>query len=69
VAGNERAFGGLIGNAVGKARQTVDRVIGNDSLAREGRLAQVQSDAELEAERERAERRATSGPASGESGR
>jgi uncharacterized protein YjbJ (UPF0337 family) len=46
----ERTTGGLVGKAVGKAKEVLGGATDNDELAREGRLQQVQSEAGLEAE-------------------
>jgi hypothetical protein len=45
----ERAAGGLLGKAAGRAKQIVGSALGNDRLDREGRLQQVQVEAEEEA--------------------
>src|SRR3954462_1762873 len=53
----ERTAGGLVGKLAGKAKEAAGSVIGNDDLAREGRLQDAQSEQELEARREEAEAR------------
>jgi uncharacterized protein YjbJ (UPF0337 family) len=51
-ANSERTAGGLVGRVVGKAKEALGGAIENEDLAREGRLQQAQSEAELEARRE-----------------
>jgi uncharacterized protein YjbJ (UPF0337 family) len=46
----ERTVGGLVGNAVGRAKEALGGATANDELAREGRLQQIQSDAERQAQ-------------------
>ena len=53
----EETAGGLLGKVAGKAKEVAGSAVGNDELAREGRLQQAQSDAEIEARREEAEAR------------
>ena len=45
----ESTTGGLLGKVAGKAKEAVGSVVGNDDLAREGRLQQSQADADIEA--------------------
>ncbi len=52
---NERTAGGVVGKLAGKAKATAGDVLGREDLAREGRLQEAQSDAEVEAERELAD--------------
>ena len=54
---NERTAGGLAGKFAGKIKAAAGSVLGNDDLAREGRLQEAQSDAETQAKREAAEAR------------
>src|SRR5687767_13152240 len=51
----ERTTGGLAGKVAGKAKAAIGSVTGDDDMAREGRLQEAQSDAEIEARREAAE--------------
>lgn len=46
----QRTVGGLVGKAVGRAKEALGGATANAELAREGRLQQVQSDAGLEAQ-------------------
>jgi uncharacterized protein YjbJ (UPF0337 family) len=57
-ANSERTAGGLVGRVVGKAKEALGGAIENEDLAREGRLQQAQSEAELEARREAEKARA-----------
>ncbi len=43
---------GLLGKLAGKAKEAAGSLVGNDDLAREGRLQQAQVDAEAEAARD-----------------
>jgi uncharacterized protein YjbJ (UPF0337 family) len=52
---SERTAGGLIGKLAGKAKEATGTVIGNDALAREGRLQQAQVDAQSAANAKAAE--------------
>ncbi len=45
----ERTVGGVAGKVVGKVKEMVGSATGQDELAREGRLQNAQSDAELDA--------------------
>lgn len=45
----ERTAGGLLGKAAGRAKEVVGSALGNSELDREGRLQQVQVEAEREA--------------------
>ena len=60
---DEHTSGGLVGRVAGKLKEVIGDGAGSDDLAREGRLQQAQTDAELDArraeERARAERIAT----------
>src|ERR1700744_4179638 len=47
----EHTTGGILGRAVGKAKEVLGQTTDNDDLAREGRLQQAQSDADREASR------------------
>src|SRR5579884_2252017 len=51
----QRTAGGLAGKVVGKAKEAIGSATGNDDLAREGRLQQIQGDAEREARESAAE--------------
>src|SRR5215213_2943225 len=53
----ERTAGGLTGRLAGKAKETAGSLTGNEELAREGRLQQTASDAQIEARQEAAEAR------------
>ena len=53
----ERTTGGVVGKLAGKAKEAAGAAVGDDDLAREGRLQQAQSDAEVNARREAAEAR------------
>jgi uncharacterized protein YjbJ (UPF0337 family) len=57
-ANSERTAGGMVGRVVGKAKEAAGGAIENQDLAREGRLQQAQSEAELEARREAEKARA-----------
>jgi uncharacterized protein YjbJ (UPF0337 family) len=57
-ANSERTAGGVVGKVVGKAKEALGGAIENEDLAREGRLQQAQSEAELEARREAEKARA-----------
>jgi uncharacterized protein YjbJ (UPF0337 family) len=46
----QRTVGGLAGKAVGKVKEALAHATDSDTLAREGRLQQAQSEAGLEAE-------------------
>jgi uncharacterized protein YjbJ (UPF0337 family) len=48
----ERTASGPVGRLAGKAKAAAGSALGNEELAREGRLQQAQSDAELAASRE-----------------
>lgn len=52
---NERTAGGAFGKLAGKAKEAAGAIVGNDDLAREGRLQQAQSEAEIDAQRNAAE--------------
>jgi uncharacterized protein YjbJ (UPF0337 family) len=52
---SERTAGGLIGKLAGKAKEAAGAAVGNDALAREGRLQQAQVDAQAEADATAAE--------------
>ena len=41
---SERTAGGLVGKLAGKAKEAAGSVVGDDQLAREGRLQQAQGD-------------------------
>jgi uncharacterized protein YjbJ (UPF0337 family) len=47
----ERTTGGVVGRLTGKAKEAAGTLVGNDDLAREGRLQQAQADAETQAAR------------------
>ena len=49
----ERAAGGLLGKAAGRAKQLVGSALGNSQLDGEGRLQQVGVEAETDASRAR----------------
>ena len=49
----EQTTGGALGRVAGKAKAAAGAALGDDDLAREGRLQQAQSEAEAEAARER----------------
>ena len=51
----EDTSGGLVGKIAGKAKEVAGSLVGNDDLAREGRLQQAQSEAEADAARREAE--------------
>src|SRR5215210_8813876 len=51
----ERTAGGLVGKLAGKAKAAAGSLTGNDDLAREGRLQEAQSEAQVDARREAAE--------------
>ena len=51
----ERTSGGLVGKAAGKAKELAGETLGNEELAREGRLQQAQGDADVDAAKARAE--------------
>ena len=53
----EDTAGGHVGRFAGKAKAMAGAALGNDELAREGRLQEAQSDAELAAEQEQAQAR------------
>ena len=46
---NEQTTGGVAGKLAGKAKELTGSLVGNDDLAREGRLQQTQVAAEAEA--------------------
>lgn len=52
---NQKTAGGPLGKLVGKAKEVAGSAFGDDTLAREGRLQQASVDAEVVAEREKAE--------------
>ncbi len=52
---SERTAGGLVGALAGKAKEAAGSLVGNDELAREGRLQQAQVEAESEASRQAAD--------------
>ena len=54
---NERTAGGLLGRVAGKTKETAGSVIGDEELAREGRLQQEAVDAREEAREEAADAR------------
>src|SRR5436190_23302726 len=49
---DERTTGGLVGKAVGKAKELAGEITDNDELAREGRLQQASSEAKVKAQDE-----------------
>jgi uncharacterized protein YjbJ (UPF0337 family) len=51
----EDTAGGVLGRVAGKAKAVAGTALGNEELAREGRLQEAQSDAEREAGRRHAE--------------
>ena len=51
---SEQTTGGVIGKIAGKVKEAAGTAVGNDELAREGRLQQAGSEAEVEARREAA---------------
>ena len=51
----ETTTGGALGKVVGKAKEMVGKAIGEDDLAREGRLQQAQGEAEAVAQRHSAQ--------------
>src|SRR3954451_595201 len=51
----ERTSGGVAGKLAGKAKAAAGDLLGRDDLAREGRLQEAQSDAEIQAREEAAE--------------
>ena len=51
----ERTSGGTLGKLAGKAKEAAGWMVGKDDLAREGRLQQAQSAAEIDAQRHAAE--------------
>ena len=51
----QRTAGGVLGRVAGKAKELGGELTGNDDLAREGRLQQAQTEAEIRAQREAAE--------------
>jgi uncharacterized protein YjbJ (UPF0337 family) len=53
----EEVSGGLAGRLAGKAKQAAGAVLGDDALAREGRLQEASTDAERVAAREAADAR------------
>jgi uncharacterized protein YjbJ (UPF0337 family) len=53
----ERTAGGPLGRIAGKIKETAGSAVGNDELAREGRLQQAHVDASEEAAGEAAEAR------------
>lgn len=53
----EQTTGGALGKLAGKAKAAAGSALGDDQLAREGRLQEAQSDAETEAAREREQAR------------
>src|SRR5687767_15553440 len=52
---SEQTTGGIVGKVAGKAKEAIGSATGDNDMAREGRLQQAQSDAEIEARREAAE--------------
>ena len=54
----ERTAGGLAGKVAGRAKEAAGSVLGDDELAREGRLQQAQIEAEEEAAKQAAKARA-----------
>lgn len=48
----QETAGGLVGKVAGKAKEAAGSALGNDDLAREGRLQQAQAEAEVDARRE-----------------
>jgi uncharacterized protein YjbJ (UPF0337 family) len=50
----EEVGGGLAGKLAGKAKQAAGSVLGNDELAREGRLQETQADTARDARRDAA---------------
>jgi uncharacterized protein YjbJ (UPF0337 family) len=48
---SERTSGGFVGKLAGKAKEAAGSLLGNDDLAREGRLQEAQVEAEADAER------------------
>lgn len=57
-ANSERTAGGMVGRVLGRAKEALGGATENEDLAREGRLQQAQSEAELEARREAGKARA-----------
>jgi uncharacterized protein YjbJ (UPF0337 family) len=53
----ERVAGGVAGKVAGRLKETAGRVIGDEDLAREGRLQNAEAEAEREAEQRSAEAR------------
>ena len=53
----EETAGGLAGKLAGKAKEVAGETLGRDDLAREGRLQQAGSEADVQARREEAEAR------------
>src|SRR3954463_14288279 len=51
----ETTAGGMVGKLAGKAKAAAGSLTGNDDLAREGRLQEAQSEAEITARKEEAE--------------
>jgi uncharacterized protein YjbJ (UPF0337 family) len=60
---SEEVAGGLAGRLAGKAKQAAGAVLGDDDMAREGRLQEAKVDQEREAAREAAEARQAEGQA------
>jgi uncharacterized protein YjbJ (UPF0337 family) len=52
---SERTAGGLVGKIAGKAKEAAGAAVGNDALAREGRLQQAHVDAQADADARAAE--------------
>ena len=57
VTDHEETTGGPLGRVAGKIKEAAGSAVGNDDLAREGRLQQARVDAEREASAEAAEAR------------
>ena len=53
----EQTAGGIAGKIAGKLKAATGELVGNDELAREGRLQESQGDADLAARRDQAEAR------------
>jgi uncharacterized protein YjbJ (UPF0337 family) len=54
---NERVTGGLVGKVAGKAKELAGELTDREDLAREGRLQQAQTEAQLDAQRAAADAR------------
>src|SRR4051794_7970121 len=69
VTDSERTAGGVVGRLAGQAKEAAGQALGNDELAREGRLQQASVDAEREAADEAAKARQRAAEAEVESDR